>query len=203
MKKSVSIFLLALFAVNSQALAFSTSFQQKISQGTLTIDLKVQMKEKKMRVESNFGGVPSVTIRNDHGTYHYNPGQKTATKIPAELARPNVADELPNFTQFLKKQKAKLVGSETVDGHACDVYQFKDPATFADAKAWVWKEKNFPLKIEIGSPTRGLTRIEMRDIQWDQAIDDGIFELPAGLTVVDLEQMPERLAKIPKKPAQN
>ena len=207
MKKPV--FLLFMAAVISlslaqEAFAFSASFQQKITQGTLVIQLKIQMKEKKMRVESTFTDKTTVMIRNESGTYQVAPNEKTVLKIPAELDRPSLADELPDFTQFLKKQSAKLTGSETVDGHACDIYEFKDPATLADSKAWVWKEKKFPVKIEIGSPVSGITRIEMTDIRLDQPIDDKAFELPAGLPVTDLAAMNSELPEIAKsklKPA--
>ncbi len=52
------------------------------------------------------------------------------------------------------------------------------------AKAWVWKEKTFPVKIEVDAP-EGKTTIDIVNINFSPEIKDSDFELPEGVKLVD------------------
>ena len=167
--------------------AFSVSYDQKVSvQDNAVATIKVVVKDEKMKAESDFGGIATVMLRNETGTYSYLPAQKMATKIPASMDRPNLTRDLPRFLDFLQENKAEKVGAEQLLGYDCDVYKFIEPTIQKEAKAWVWREKSFPVKIEVTAP-EGLTTVELTNIQFDPQIDEAVFQVPTDAKVLDLE----------------
>ena len=188
MKKIVLFTLAILFtAVSQKAFAFAVSYDQKVSvNGESVANIKVVVQDEKMRAESNFGGMATMMIRNETGTYSYLPTQKMATKIPASMDRPNLTRDLPHFMDFLQKNSGTKVGTEEAFGYQCDVYKFTEPTIKKDAKAWVWKEKEFPVKIEVSAP-EGLTTVELTNIQFEPKIEENTFQMPADVKILDLE----------------
>jgi outer membrane lipoprotein-sorting protein len=69
------------------------------------------------------------------------------------------------------------VGTETLNGKTCDVYQY----TFEDVteKVWVWKEKSFPIKMEATTPS-GTTVIEYQNIVFGN-LSDSLFTIPSSV----------------------
>jgi outer membrane lipoprotein-sorting protein len=182
----IRLILLALFlSITSQAFAFSVSYDQKVSvDNNAVANIKVLVKDDSMWAESDFGGMKTVMLRNETGSYSYVPEQNVATKIPAEMDRPNLTRDLPRFMDFLKANNAQKVGSEKVDNKDCDVYTFMEPMVQREAKAWVWKDKQFPVKIEVPAP-EGLTLVELFNIEFDPKIEANAFTLPKEVKVLD------------------
>jgi outer membrane lipoprotein-sorting protein len=173
----------------SKAFALTATFDQKISQSgnpTPIAVLKIAIKEKKVRVEAT----PENTFfQNEKGFFNYFPAQKMALQLPVPPANQNPAEDLSNFGALLKNSKAVLKGSETVGSYACDIYEFQDPRTNLVTKAWVWKEKQFPIKMEIQSP-RGPILMEFTNLKMDEHLDDSLFELPEGVKIQQLPGYP-------------
>lgn len=193
----LSLFLLLL---TRQAFAFSVSYDQKVlvdNNPVATITVVVQ--DDKMRAESDFGGMKSVLIRTNDGSYSYMPEQKMATKIPAAMDRPNLTRDLPHFMEFLNKNAGKKIGSEKFDGKDCDIYEFTEPTVQQQAKAWVWVEKEFPVKIEVPAP-EGLTVVELSNINFEPTIAAGTFELPADVKILDLEAAQQQVPPAEAQP---
>lgn len=95
---------------------------------------------------------------------------------------------------------SKLVGTEKVDGKECLVYEVADAGEAV--KVWVWKEYGFPLKAEI-TAEGGKAVVEYKNVKVED-IPDSMFELPAGVEVMDmnmpdLQNMPgmENMPQIP------
>jgi outer membrane lipoprotein-sorting protein len=194
MKSKLVLFTLFLLTLTSQAFAFSVSYDQKVSvESNVVANIKVVVKEENMWAESDFGGFKTVLLRNDKGTFSYIPEQKVATKIPAAMDRPNLTRDLPHFMEFLKTNKAEKVGSEKVDGKDCDIYKFMEPTVQQEAKAWVWTEKQFPVKIEVPAP-EGLTVVELYNIQFDPKVEANTFVLPEDVRIMDMEAMQQNAA---------
>ena len=168
-----------------QALAFSVSYDQVISSNNQQVQFAVKVKDKDVRVESSVGGVKSIMIKNKSGYFNYLPTQNKAIKIPEQMQRPNLTDDLPDFGGFLKRNKATVAGSETVQGHNTDIYQFVGPGG-AETKVWLWKEKQFPLKIEVKEASHVAT-IDLTNIQFDPATDETTFQLPPNVKITDLQ----------------
>ena len=185
MKIRLTFLALLLLTMTSQAYAFSVSYDQKVSiDNNPVANIKVVVKDENMWAESDFGGMKTVMLRNETGSYSYVPAQNVATKIPAEMDRPNLTRDLPHFMDFLTANSAKKVGQETVDGKECEIYTFIEPMVQKESKAWVWAEKNFPVKIEVPAP-EGLTKVELNNIQFDPATDANTFNLPEGVKILD------------------
>lgn len=185
MKIRLTLLVLFLSLFTTQAFAFSVSYDQKVSvDGNPVANIKVIVKDENMWAESDFGGMKTVMLRNESGNYSYVPANNVATKIPAEMDRPNLTRDLPHFVDFLKAHNGEKIGAETLEGKECDVYKFVEPMVQKEAKAWVWKEKQFPVKIEVPAP-EGLTVVELNNIQFDPKTDAATFSLPKEAKIID------------------
>ncbi len=189
--KKVLMFLVFIFSLSislPQLFAFSVSYDQKVTVENATVaTIQVVVQDEKMWAQSNFNGMETVVLRNESGAYSYIPAQKMATKIPAAMDRPNLTRDLPNFKEFLEKNNGKKIGTEKINNQETDIYQFTEPTLKKEAKAWIWPEKNFPLKIEVPAP-EGLTVVELTNIQFDPQLKTDQFQLPEDVQVIDLEK---------------
>lgn len=189
-KKLAAAVAVLLLSHASSLWAYAVSYEQKVSISNNPVaTVKVIVQDKNMWAQSSFSGMETIVIRNAAGAYSYLPSVKTATKIPAEMDRPNLTTDLPNFLDFLKKNGGTKIGTEQVSGKSTDVYQFTEPTLQKEAKVWVWSEKNFPVKIEVPAPD-GLTLVELYNIQFEPPIAANQFELPADTKIVDLQAVP-------------
>jgi prepilin-type processing-associated H-X9-DG protein len=129
----------------------------------------------KFRYEIAEGGTTMVMLY-DFGArtaYEYFPDQNMAYRIDFGQAEQN------NPTENADKIIPVKVGTETVDGKLCDVYQW----TFESVtiKEWIWKEKSFPIRME-ATTSSGTTVIEYKNIVFGP-LADSLFQLPAGVQI--------------------
>ena len=183
--KIVTFFFLLSFLVTSPVWAVSVSYDQKVSVGGNPVaTIKVLFKDDLMRAESDFNGMKSILLRNKKGTFSYLPEQKMAAQMPAALDRPNITRDIPKYMEFLEKNEGKKTGTETINGVECDVYTFVEPNIKQPGKAWIWREKSFPVKIEVDAP-EGKTTIEMANINFSPASQDSDFDVPSDAKIFD------------------
>ncbi|MDA8096172.1 MAG: hypothetical protein RDV00_00565 [Clostridia bacterium] len=77
----------------------------------------------------------------------------------------------------------KYPGQDTVDGKKCSVYKTTDEGS--KAKVWLWEEYGFPIRVE--SLADGQTVVvEYKNIKVDD-IPASMFELPAGVQVMEFQ----------------
>ena len=138
-------------------------------------------------MESDAGGEKFVLINREDGVYNYIPSQNMLTKIPRIEQKINYLDGVEDFVSYLKKVDAKIVGVEDFNGVNCDVYEYFDTDSDSQVVAWVWKEKNFPLKIEIKNYF-GKTSVIFDDVKINEPIPESFFELPQGAILIDMTQ---------------
>ena len=179
---------LSVCAAGVGAEAFSVSYDQTVTQGRQVMTGKVSMKDEMFRMDTTAEGQAAVTLRNASGTYTYLPNEGMAMKLPALNASQRPIEHADNYPQYLKEQHAERIGTETVDDHPCEVYRFTDPQIQGTVTAWVWTEKQFPIKMEIDDGS-AKTLVEIRNVQLGAAIPDAVFELPADVQVMDLGNM--------------
>ncbi len=171
-------------SVCSEALAFSASYDQTVSTPDgETLQSKVVTKDRLFRIEGVYHGVNTVIIRNADGVYLYEPKERAAVILPAGDPSVDVVQQAQDFVGYLQERNAVKVGSETVRGYPCDVYEFTDPTHRGRTKAWVWQEKSFPVRMEMDL-AKGRTVVELRNIQFDVAANDALFQLPPGVEVL-------------------
>lgn len=132
----------------------------------------------KFRYEIAEGGTTMVMLY-DFGArtaYEYFPDQNMAYLIDFGQAAQNNPTENANQIVPVK------VGTETIDGKLCDVYQWTYQGS--TAKEWIWREKSFPIRME-STTSSGTTIIEYQNIVFG-TLSDSLFQLPAGVQIMQL-----------------
>ena len=179
---------LGVCAAGAGAEAFSVSYDQKITQGRQVMTSKVSMKDQMFRMDMTAEGQATATIHNASGTYTYMPAENMAMKLPVLNASSRPIEHADNYQQYLQERHAQRIGTETVDGHPCEIYRFTDPDTGDLVTAWVWTEKQFPIKMEFDD-AEGKILVEIHNLQLGAALPDALFELPPGVQVMDMGNM--------------
>ena len=168
-----------------EASAFSVSYDQTVTHGRDVVTAAVALKDGMFRMDATVGGQVSVIIHNQEGTYTVMPSEGMAMKMPALNMSQRPVQGADDYAQYLQQQRAERIGSETIDGHACDIYRFSDPDTGEATTAWVWKEKMFPIRLETDGRD-GKTLVEISNVQLGASISDAAFQLPDGVQVMDM-----------------
>ncbi len=171
-----------------EASAFSVTYDQKTTQGREVTQGKVSLKNELFRMEMTSHGQAMIILHNASGTYTVMPSENMAMKMAQLQPGQGAVRGAANYAQYLKQQHAEKIGSETVDGHACDIYKYTDAETNELTTAWVWKEKMFPVKYEIEGK-KSKTVVELSNIKLGAAVSDETFQLPAGVQVMDMGAM--------------
>jgi len=187
MKTKMAVMLAGCCLVMGEAQAFSVSYDQKITKGRQVIDGKMAVKDDLFRMEAIIEGQRTVTIRNREGTYTVMPDQGIAMKIGVLPPSQEPVQGGNEYLGDLQARGATLVGSETVNGYACDMYRYTDPQT-GETTVWVWKEKQFPVKIVMNG-LDGQSTVELSNIRLNASIPDADFQLPPGVQVMDMGSM--------------
>jgi|GEM_PF-5408829 len=108
-----------------------------------------------------------------------------------------------------QRKTAKKLGSETVEGKPCSIYQYKmkvkmmGNVTESDVKEWVWTAEGFPIKSVVKTPKHKMkiafmsmdvpaseTTSLVKDLELDKAVDDAMFQVPSGYKVERMDAMP-------------
>ena len=147
---------------------------------TQQITMQIYMKDAwlsdkmKFRYEISEGGQTMIYLIDlaTRTYYWYLPQEKIAYKMDMGQAPENPVE---NAEQIIPVK----VGTDTVDGKLCDVYQW----TFegSSMKQWIWKEKSFPIRAE-ATTSSGTTVIEYKNIVFGP-LADSLFQLPAGVQI--------------------
>ncbi len=149
---------------------------------------KMWVKPGKMRSEMTnpADGQNMISIINisDNSAYLYQPQLNQATKIPLDQSEEDttsagdyLGEADPAGMMFLKR--------EVFDGKDCLVYETNiDGST---GKMWIWEDAGMPLRVETQS---GEDRVVVEFLNFSiDDIDDSIFEIPQGTTIVDMSSM--------------
>ena len=179
---------LGVCAAGAGAEAFSVSYDQKATQGRQVTTSQVSMKDEMFRMDMTADGQTMAIIHNATGTYTYMPAEGMAMKTAALNPSQQPIEGAEDYLQYLQQRQAEKIGNETVDGHACDIYRFSDPETQGTVTAWVWTEKQFPLKLEFDG-VKGKMLMEFLNVQLGAALPDALFELPPHVQVMDMGNM--------------
>lgn len=112
--------------------------------------------------------------------YMYYPAQKMATKsaLDSNMVPDSPLGEASNILDY----SPNIVGTETIDGKDCAVVAYEMPGE-GNVKMWIWKDKGFPLKMEM-TANGSTTTIEYGNIDFSD-IPDSVFELPDDVQIID------------------
>lgn len=115
--------------------------------------------------------------------YIYYPDTNYAMKMEVDYGVLEDTMTLENFYKSAVIDESDYLRDETFDGKKCAVYQGKDFEGYT-ATIWIWKEWGLPIKIvsDMGSDTM---TVEFKNLELNK-VKDSIFELPAGVELIDL-----------------
>ncbi len=195
MKKNISKVLVGFVGVLSAFVFSGMVFAQSLSSvtydstmsftGMPAIQSTTYLKDKKFRFEMNMPNQKMIYIFDGNNAYMYMPAMGTAMKMPADKIKEQMA-ESKDAMDYRNIPGLQKVGDDTVDGIACDVYTYT--RSEADAKIWVSKELDFPIKSEVKTKD-GTVITRNSNIKKNSPIDDSVFVLPAGVQAMDMGNM--------------
>lgn len=165
--------------------AWTVSYDQTTGgiKGAVVREMSIKIKDDKMRMEANLPQGKLVTIIDAMTAYQYMPAENKAYKMIAK--GPTNIKNLSDYKGYLQNMNARVVGSESVGGYDCDIYEFMDPGAKVKAKAWVWRAKNFPVKYELDIAGGPVTTM-MKNVKINVEIDDSEFTIPAGVDIIEM-----------------
>jgi len=146
----------------------------------------------KMRQESEIEGRKMIVLGDSTASmYAYYPDENSAMKI--DMSDSEFADQVEDDPYAMLEDvvgSVKVVGYETIDGKKTVIVEYTLDETESDVttKMWIWEKHGIPIKVVTTNAGYGTTTVEFRNIEIGN-IDDSLFELPAGVNVVDLESM--------------
>jgi outer membrane lipoprotein-sorting protein len=179
------IALVAWSCLPAVAHGFSGSYDQTVTNAGEVTRAKVIIDGEYFRMESTLMGQVAVFIRNRDGLFHYLPTLGMLTKMPPQSEEEGmILKDAADVEAYLQARQGKWVGSESVNGYPCDVYQIVDPKTGGPGKIWIWKPHRFLVKSETTGPS-GMTAMELTNIQLGEAVPESTFDLPEGVAVMD------------------
>jgi hypothetical protein len=166
--------ILLLWAGLAQAAEFSATMITKA--GGMEIPGKVYVKGDKMRNEIQASGQPIINImRPDKKlVWIIMPQQKAYMEMPINQG---TQQQMMTLTE---KQKAKMkkVGSETIDGYACEKYETTMNHQGKSMKVYTWIPADLGVPIKVVAED-GSFSMEYKDIKPGQ-LADSEFEPPQG-----------------------
>lgn len=146
--------------------------------------IKEWVKQDKMKMEMTVDGETVIIIFNGQDMYMYYPSENMAMKYPSETGEDTYSSALDD-TESMGDYDPVLVGSETVDGKDCYVFEYS--AEGYSTKMWVCKLGGVPIKIT-STDSSGTMTMLYTNYKFDK-IPDSEFELPAGVEVIDMSDM--------------
>jgi outer membrane lipoprotein-sorting protein len=79
-----------------------------------------------------------------------------------------------------------VLGAEMVGGYACTIIQYVSQRV--TTKAWIWNDRGVIVKMQSATSQGSTTTIEFKNIDFG-AIDDSIFQVPAGVILMTEPEM--------------
>lgn len=168
-----SVFLLG----SSHAAEFSADMVLSTPQGVHTG--KVFYKGNNFRQEMDIQGEKQITIfRQDKDLiWVLMPQAKMYMEMSGQTQTGNVPEVGPHRIEQMAEKK--YLGEETVNGYACETYQYVyHDKSMGTMTQWFSKKLNFPIKLETQGPS-GHTRTEYKNIN-ETSPANVLFEIPAG-----------------------
>jgi outer membrane lipoprotein-sorting protein len=157
----------------------SVSYVMEVSgAGTPTMSMQMWVEGNKARVEMSEQGQHIIYIANyDAGeAYMYMPEEGFAMVIDISMApQPDYED-----VQDIPDYNPAIIGTQTMDGKVCLVAEYSYGGE--SVKVWIWKEHGFPIRIETTTPQGTMVAV-FKNISFGD-IDDSLFELPPGVTIM-------------------
>jgi hypothetical protein len=161
-------------------------------QGSMATESELWMKDKKLRVSTTAMGMKMNVVKSGDFIYQWQDGQTSGMKMPANMSqRGGAAGDYVNRIEEVRAKGTK-VGAETVNGHACDVYELTgtpEQGRAGKQTYWLAKDlKNFPVKLVVDLGEAKVTTINS-DIELGASVPDALVTPPADVNFRDMSEM--------------
>jgi hypothetical protein len=154
-----------------------------MTSGTDTSNMKEWIKTgnpAKIRMEVAAAGQTTDIIYDGQNYYMYMPAANMAYQMSVASAQQYTSNS--GNTSSLSQYNPVLVGPDTVNGMACTVYQYTVQGV--STKIWIWNQYGLPVKMVSDTTTIAYSNYSF------SAIDDSMFQLPAGVIVTTMPVIP-------------
>jgi len=160
-------------------------------QGSMTTESELWMKDKKVRIKTTAMEMKVNLVKSGDFLYQWQEGQTTGVKISANARQRGASADYVNRIEDIRT-KGKKLGSETVKGHACDIYEYTE--TFERGRTakqtyWLAKDlKNFPVKLMAEVGDAKMTTVNS-DIELGAVVPDSMVTPPDNVKFQDMSEM--------------
>jgi len=154
-----------------------------MTSGTDTSNMKEWIKTgnpAKIRMEVAAAGQTTDITYDGQNYYMYMPAANMAYQMSVASAQQYTSNS--GNTSSLSQYNPVLVGPDTVNGMACTVYQYTVQGV--STKIWIWNQYGLPVKMVSDTTTIVYSNYSF------SAIDDSMFQLPAGVIVTTMPVIP-------------
>ncbi|MCX6897242.1 MAG: hypothetical protein NT105_00955 [Verrucomicrobia bacterium] len=180
------------WAQSTQAIPFkSAHWRCKINASDMSIPSETWFRAPgQFRTVTTVAGHDMISLVNGNDIYIFQPGATTGMKLDRATVRQQAkgveSDELLQQMQRWKATGRKL-GSETLAGRECDIYEINETVNgqATKGKVWLWTKNGFPLRtvLQIGSLAAEMT---MSEVELDVPLADEMFQVPPNMQFQDL-----------------
>jgi outer membrane lipoprotein-sorting protein len=156
--------------------------QVSVNNGTDTENMNEWFKTgnpAKFRMEITTAGQTEVIIFDGQNYYMYTPATNTAIVMSVAMAQQYSKDA--SSASSLTQYNPVIVGTETLDGMTCTIYQYTNQGV--TSKVWIWNQYVLPVQIVTGTTTVTYSNFSF------SSIDDSKFQLPSGVTTTTIPGM--------------
>ena len=162
-------------------------------QGDMKSESEVWMKDKKMRAKTQVMGMNMNVVKAGDFIYQWPEGQTSGMKIPAGLRRRGgqSMDYVNKMAEV--RAKGKKIGAETVDGHACEIFEYNEPSPERGGTAkqtyWLAKDlKDFPVKVVTENGGMKMSTLN-HDVELGARVPDSLLTPPEDVKFQDMSEM--------------
>ena len=156
---------------------------------------EIWVKQGKLRMQTQVIGITQNFVKSGDTMYQWTEGQKNGMKMATAVAgRASASGDYATRIEEYRTKGTKK-GSESVDGHACDIFELSSNspagAGVGVRKETVWLARdlhNFPLKVI--SEANG-SRITSRNsaVSFQASVPDSMLAPPADVEFRDMSEM--------------
>jgi hypothetical protein len=160
-------------------------------QGSMKTESELWMKDKKVRIKTTAMGVKVNVVKSGDFLYQWQEGETTGMKMSAQARERGASTDYVNRIEDVRA-KGKKIGSETVNGHACDIYEYTESSEQGRAAKqtyWLAKDlKNFPVKLMAEVGDAKMTTVNS-DIEIGVSVPDAMVTPPDNVKFEDMSEM--------------
>jgi len=163
----------------------------------MTTESELWMKEKRARIKTKAMGMNMNVVKSGDFVYQWQEGETNGMKMSTNMRRRGGASM--DYVEKMEEVRAKgtKVGTETVDGHACDVYEYTEAAGErgpVKQKYWLARDlKNFPVTVVSETRAMKITTTNS-DIEIGASVPDAMVTPPENVKFQDMSEMMKGMA---------